>query len=299
MLNFPSITQVVLARGQGPLKFDRTGLCVVFTSLEILSARPLRGVWLQLDVERLRCTVYTPGSDLTSFPLIQAGLVARVPEELSNSLGLSPIVVSLAKGMIASNALAIELDRFSASLGLTANLLLAGCCHWLDGGFSSSPMGDRCQDGSWRSFVPAGGVIALDIQWPPQQITGTLLSELPEENFGRNLLHATVDLFGMRCPILTSLFYCPCDSIADAVTLVVMRMAWGSLRSIIELPRGADPAWRRLMQHLGAEPKNVDESDKGSLSIQGFTRHLASQDYATLIKEINLKSRIIPEGILP
>ncbi|MCX6125860.1 MAG: hypothetical protein NTV34_14090, partial [Proteobacteria bacterium] len=277
----------------------RTGLCVIFTSREASSAIPLRSVWLQLDVERLRCTVYTPGSALTYFPLIQAGLIAKVPDEVSNSLSLPPIVVALGRGMITSSALAIELDRFCASLGLNSNLLLAGCCHWLDGGFISSPLGDRCKDGSWRSFAPAGGLIALDIQWPPLQIKGTLLSELPEENFGRNLLHATVDLFGIRCPILASVFYCPCDSMADAVTLVVMRMAWGSLRSIIEIPRSADPAWRRLMQHLGADPRKVEEPDKDSLSIQGFTRHLASQDYATLMKEINFKSRIIPEGLLP
>lgn len=299
-LNPKSFRKLALVRGQPPSHFDLVDVLMLFATPGCL-ARPLRGTWIWLDIWNQRLEVFSAFQDFSSndskgesslvYDAKERCLI--VPKDFTDLWGLPRITCSLMPGLMQGSCLDAVLRRLFPN----EEVLHLGLCEWLQGKFVSTPMAHRLADNRYQMFVPSGGHMSLE--YSLDNAGGVPLSEIsPSADLGQ-ALHAAVDLFRMRCripPSAMSALFCPCESVKDAINLVILRQAWGTLGVPVVLRLDADPAWRRLVQHLGAEPTLKTSAEQ--MSVRDFEIHIPRLTQDRLLEEINQHSRVIPEGIL-
>lgn len=291
-----NFTFVTLSRGIDAARIEAHDKnIVIFTSSDTIHARPIRGAWLQLDLEGQRSILFQGSKPAIISKMKDIGPFTQVNNEIVTALGLCSIVSLNTEGFSSGQDVNAKLDKYFGA----SPTLLAGSLCWSGRKFYSSPMGHRVGCDSWTHFVAAGGQFSFDIPWPPHpnQAGYSLACMSKEDLWGRPLFTA-VDLMRQRFPSPYSHIYCNGKSIDDAAVLAILRMAWGRVSVVVELADTSAPGWKRLVQHLGFTPTKSTLMSKDSADLATFREGLPSLDTAGLIRDINSHSQVIPESIL-
>lgn len=291
--------KLVFLRAMSPTYCDEVGVCALLASTETVSERPLAATWIIVDPLLKQGSVFSPGEQPRDFELqrVGKGALLEVPKAISDAVNLPAIVCFDSEGFL-ENRRAMDMLTTSFKEQL---VVVIGMTAWLKTSFSATPMGYKLSDDTWSVFSPAGAAMAIEISLPVSA-SGVALDL---DRFAANVLETATILFERRCALpVEKTLVCDAEGFLEAFTLVVMRKAWGRLPQTVLLPKGCRPGWRRLIQHLGGEPKTYDPVRKAEsqsvneVPMRAFSRLLPKLDKKILMQEMSSHSHIIPDQLM-